>query len=174
MKKIKKEAKESFIYVAILLFFAVVLFINPNNFIKIAIKVFGYVSIFWGIILSFYLLRTKSEENNIGKGLIFILFGIIAILKADLLENFFMILLGGYLIIQNANRINDSISLKNNNQKIWSYILEFSIVNIVLSFLLFFNPIININYNIYMAIIIIICELLVIIENIMILFSKEH
>ena len=174
MESIKKSVKESFLFIILLTVFAVVLIINPDNFINIAINVFGYISILLGVVLSFYYLRKKEETNYISKGLIFICFGIIALLKTNLLANVFTIILGGYLIIQNAKRLSISLSLKNLKQKNWSYILEFSSINIILSFLIFFDPLFKISNNLYLAIIIIIEELLILIENIMILISKEH
>ncbi len=174
MENVKKEAKESNVLAIILIVLAIILFINPENFIRIAINVFGYLGIVWGIVLTFYYLRKINEENNnLAKGITLILFGVIAILKAQVLETVFTILLGGYLISQSARRINSSIILKVNHYKCWSYILEFSIINIVLSFLLYFKPIININSNIYMALIIIICEVILLIENIVILIGKK-
>ena len=60
MEQIKKEVKESFVYIIILLGFAIVLFINPDNFLQIAINLFGYISIVWGVILDFHSLRKKN------------------------------------------------------------------------------------------------------------------
>ena len=63
MKDVKKEAKESFLFIILLIVFAIVLIINPDDFISIAINVFGYISILLGVILSFYYLRKKEEAN---------------------------------------------------------------------------------------------------------------
>ncbi len=175
MENIKKEAKESYVFIILLLAFAGVLFINPDNFIKIAINVFGYMSIFVGVILSFYYLIHKNRDHqNLFKGILLVLYGIIAILKTEVLENVFTILLCSFLLFQNVKRIEYSFILKNSDQKIWSYILELSIINIVLSFLLLFKPIINININAYIAIIIIIIEFIIFIENILFLTIKKH
>ena len=168
MEKIKKSVKESFVTIILLLAFAVVLFVNPENFVNIAINVFGYISIFWGVILVFYYLRKKDDETNfLSRGIILISFGIIGIVKTNLLANVFTIIIGGYLIILNANRFNIAINLKKLQNKSWTYILEFSILNILLSFLL------KMSSNIYLALIIIIEQILYLIENIMILISKE-
>lgn len=173
MKNVKKEAKESFLFIILLIVFAIVLIINPDDFISIAINVFGYISILLGVILSFYYLRKKEEANYLTRGIILISFGILALIKTTLLANVFTIILGGYLIIQNASRVSISLSLKNLKQKSWSYILEFSCLNIILSFLLFFDPLVKMSPNIYMAVIIIIIEAIMVIENIIILISKE-
>ena len=177
MEKIKKEAKESFIYIILLVAFALVLYVNPDNFIKIAINVFGYVSIFWGVILVFYYLRKSLENNNLSKGIVFILYGILAILKANVLTNVFTILLGGYLLYQSSNRLYNVYYLYKKKKELWPVILILTIINIILSFLLFFDPLFNINANTYMATIIIICELIVLIQNIIFLTlknNKEH
>ena len=62
-------------------------------------------------------------------------------------------------------------------KELWPVILILTIINIILSFLLFFDPLFNINANTYMATIIIICELIVLIQNIIFLTlknNKEH
>lgn len=177
MEKIKKEAKGSFIFVILLIAFALVLYVNPDNFIKIAINVFGYVSIFWGVILCFYYLKKDLEDNNLTKGIVFVLFGILAILKANILASVFTILLGGYLLYQSANRLYITYYLAKKKKEIWLFILILTLINIILSFLLFFNPLFNIKVNTYMASIIIICEFLIVIQNIVFLTiknDKEH
>ncbi len=171
MEKLKKEAKESFVFVILLISFALVLYVNPDNFIKIAINVFGYVSIFWGVILCFYYLK-KSLENT--KGILFILYGIIAILKANILTSFFTIILGCYLIYQSANRLYGTYYLALNKKNIWPFILCLTLINIVLSFLLFFDPLFNFKINNYMATIIIICEVIIGIQNIIFLTLKNN
>ena len=175
MEELKKEAKESFVFVILLLVFAFVLFVNPDNFIRIAINVLGYIGIFTGVILSFaYLIRKNNEANNLIKGILLILNGFIAILKADILENIFTILLCSYLLYQNVNRIKYAIILKDKQKKSWSYILELSVINVVLSFLILFKPLINMNLNTYLAVIIIIEEVIIIIENLIFLFIKKE
>lgn len=174
MEKVKKEVKGSFIFVILLVAFALVLYVNPDNFINIAINVFGYVSIFWGVILSFYYLKKPIENNQLTKGVLFILYGIIAILKSTILANIFTILLGGYLIYQSANRLYGAYLLLKNKKDIWLFILILTITNIILSFLLFFDPLFNFKINTYMATIIIICEFIIVIQNIVFLTIKEE
>lgn len=66
-QKIKKEVKESFVASILLLAFAVVLMINPDNFLNIAINVFGYLGIFFGVINVFIFIGYQMKQEYLVK-----------------------------------------------------------------------------------------------------------
>ena len=57
LESIKKRIWFSFVASILLIIFAVVLLINPDNFIPTAINVFGYVAIFLGILNAVFYFR---------------------------------------------------------------------------------------------------------------------
>lgn len=178
IENIKKNAKESLIASLLLIIFAVVLLINPENFISITINAFGYIAIFFGVLyLVFYFKQPKEKQiysKNFETGLLLIVFGIISFIETNIIKEMLTILIGGYLIFRNVNKAGTSMILKNYTNKMWIIMLAFSLINIVLGFLIVINPFINmITINVLIATLIIISEVLMTIENIMIIFGLK-
>jgi len=174
-KNIKKDVKESFIAPLLIILFGIVLLRNPENFIEIAINIFGYGAVFIGILEVVLYFRTREEQRltkrRLANGTLLITFGIVAFFEVTILKEMTTILLGGYILFQNANRLELSMVLQKYTQKLWMYLGLISLLNLILSLLLMLNPFTNIPTNIYIASMLFIVEGLFIIENIMILIG---
>lgn len=178
MEKERKEAKESLVATILFLDFAVLLLLNPDNFMNIAMNVFGYLGIFFGVISVFVYFRLPKEARtftkNLTNGIILISYGVLAILNADLIEDVFTILLGGYFIFKNASRIQLGTMLYETKKPMATWILLLSVTNVVLSFLLLVNPeTFKISVNLYFAILIFLCEGLYFVETIVLLIGLK-
>ena len=64
VENIKKSCKESFIASFLLIVFAVVLLINPENFMSSAINVFGYIGVFFGVLNIVFYFRISKEKRK--------------------------------------------------------------------------------------------------------------
>ncbi len=179
-ESIKKRIWFSFVASILLIIFAVVLLINPDNFIPTAINVFGYVAIFLGILNMVFYSRLPKENRiyskNLSTSILLILFGIIAFIETSILQEMITIILGGYLIFRNAFRIEMAFNLQDKAKSIWVSSLIISAINLVLGFLIIVNPFTNTSINLYLGIMVIISESLLILENILLLigFRKYH
>jgi len=176
LENIKKTYKESFVVSLLLIVFAIVLLINPENFMNTAINVFGYVAIFMGVLnLVFYFRIPDSQKifsKNFQNGLLLCLSGVIAFLETNTIKEIVTLLIGGYIIFRNVIRAGLSLNIKSYTTKMWLYLLVVSFINIVLGFLIIINPFTNIlKTNQFIATMIIISEVFIIIENIAVLIG---
>lgn len=175
VEKIKKEVKESFLVTLLLITFAVVLCINPDNFINIAMNVLGYLGILIGIVEIFWYLKKGDKNSNFLKnGGIYVLLGVVVILKASLLQTVFTLLLGSYILIQNMTRIDTSLKIKEEKQTTWLIVLALSIINIILGFILIHNPLIlSDKLNISIAGLVLFSQISIILENVLLLLKLK-
>ena len=182
LESIKKKIWFSFVASILLIIFAIVLLINPDNFIPTAINVFGYVAIFLGILNLVFYLRLPKENRiyskNLSTSILLILFGIIAFIETSILQEMITIILGGYLIFRNAFRIELAFMLQDKVKGIWVSCLIISAINLILGFLIVINPFTTISINWYLGIMVMISEGLLILENILLLIGfrkyKNH
>lgn len=182
LESIKKKIWFSFVASILLIIFAIVLLINPDNFIPTAINVFGYVAIFLGILNLVFYLRLPKENRiyskNLSTSILLILFGIIAFIETSILQEMITIILGGYLIFRNAFRIELAFMLQDKAKGIWVSCLIISAINLILGFLIVINPFTTISINWYLGIMVMISEGLLILENILLLIGfrkyKNH
>ena len=182
LESIKKKIWFSFVASILLIIFAIVLLINPDNFIPTAINVFGYVAIFLGILNLVFYFRLPKENRiyskNLSTSILLILFGIIAFIETSILQEMITIILGGYLIFRNAFRIELAFMLQDKVKGIWLSCLIISAINLILGFLIVINPFTTISINWYLGIMVMISEGLLILENILLLIGfrkyKNH
>ena len=182
LESIKKKIWFSFVASILLIIFAIVLLINPDNFIPTAINVFGYVAIFLGILNLVFYLRLPKENRiyskNLSTSILLILFGIIAFIETSILQEMITIILGGYLIFRNAFRIVLAFMLQDKVKGIWLSCLIISAINLILGFLIVINPFTTISINWYLGIMVMISEGLLILENVLLLIGfrkyKNH
>ncbi len=178
MNGIRKDAKRSLLLVLLLIFFGIVLVLNQENFILFAIKFLGYLSILVGIIILFYILVFKKEKVfniSFGKGLLFLLYGVLVIVNCDVLLSVLTILLGVFLLYEASSRLDVSFSLKKKGFKYWVYLLVFSLTQVVLGMLMFFKPVMkDVNESVYLAILLFLSQGLMFMGSMLIiLFGKE-
>ena len=181
LETIKKSCKESFIAAFLLIVFAIVLLINPENFMSSAINVFGYIGVFFGVLNIVFYFRISKEKRlystNFRNGLLLFLSGVIAFFKTDILNDMITILIGGYLIFRNVDRANMAMTLQSYTKRTWIFILITSMINILLGLFIAINPFENwVSLKTLLAILIMVSEGIIIIQNLVILLgvhSKE-
>ncbi len=177
LKNIKKNVLESFIGIFLIILFAIVLLKNPENFIYVAIEIFGYGAIFLGVLDLVFFFKIKKEERIIEKKLqqsaLLLSFGIISFFRTEILHDMITILLGGYFLYQNSARLEIAFYLKNSSSKKWLFILICSLINILLALFLIINPLNDQHTNQFISILLITMESILIIQNIMILVGGK-
>ena len=175
IEQIKKKYRESFIVSLLLAIFAIVLLMNQENFMNIFIQILGYVAILVGILSIFYYFRLDKTQamlsQNLQNGVILSVFGCITFMKTSMIQEMLTLLLGGYLLVRNASRVQMALYLRNDTKKIYIWLLVLSLINVFLSFLLLVNPFEGkIQIHMYMAIILLITESIVVIQNFIAMF----
>ena len=176
IENIKKSCKESFIAAFLLIVFAIVLLINPENFMSSAINVFGYIGVFFGVINLVIYFRIPKEKRlystNFRNGLLLFLSGIIAFFKTEILTDMITIIIGGYLIFRNIDRSNMAMMLQNDTKKLWIFILVTSIMNILIGLFIAINPFDNwVSLKTLLAILIMVSEGIIVIQNLVVLLG---
>ena len=176
IENIKKSCKESFIAAFLLIVFAIVLLINPENFMSSAINVFGYIGVFFGVINLVIYFRIPKEKRlystNFRNGLLLFLSGIIAFFKTEILTDMITIIIGGYLIFRNIDRSNMAMMLQNDTKKLWIFILATSIINILIGLFIAINPFDNwVSLKTLLAILIMVSEGIIVIQNLVVLLG---
>ena len=178
LKRMKKSAATSFVGAFLIIVFAVVLFRNPENFLSVAISIFGYLAIALGVISVFLYFCVPESDRIYNKrlmtGIVLLAFGFVSFFENQLLRNMITILLGGYLLILNAERIELAMMLKNKKSFVWIILLVLAGINILASILLMINPIPNVNENAFVSIVLIVIETLFRIQNLVILFGIRN
>lgn len=168
--KIKKGFWESFLISGLFIFFAVILLFKEEDILSTLILSIGMLGIVFGVLhfpLYFRLPReTRIYSNDLTKGLVFVLFGGIAILKNDLLVDMATIVIGAYLIYKNANRIQLCLNFDDGTDHYWKYLACFSVVAIFLGILILLNPFSNIPISMVLSVCVIASEGISIIQTI--------
>ena len=175
VESLKKRMYSSFIVSILLIIFAIVLLINPDNFIPTAINVFGYVAVFMGILNFVFYFRIPKENRiyskNLSTSILLILFGIIAFIETSILQEMITIILGGYLIFRNAFRTEIAFMLEEKAKRIWIATTVLSVMNLLLGFLIMINPFTNVSINLYLGVMVIVSEILFMFENVLLLIG---
>ena len=178
LKSIKKSATMNLIAPLLLIVFALVLFQNPDNFISVAGSIFGYGAIFVGVINSLLYFRLKGEEKVYSKkltnALLMISFWITSFFQNALFSQIICVLLGTYIIYQNASQLTISLIIKDYQSKVWSYLFVMALVDIILGIVIVINPFPSSELKLYLASLIVISEFLVFMQNILILFGVKN
>lgn len=176
VEQIKKKYRDSFIISLLLGIFAIILLMNSDNFMNVLIQILGYGAIFLGILSIVYYFRLDKTQQILSQylqnGVILSVFGCITFMKTAMIQDMLTLLLGGYLLVRNASRVQMSLYLRNESPKLYVWLLVFSLINVFLSFLLLVNPFENkIQVHLFMAIMILITESFIIIQNLLVMFG---
>lgn len=171
----KKNIMGSFIAPLLIIIFAIVLYQNPENFISVAVSIFGYGAIFLGVLNLVMYFRLKEEERYLSRqmtnGILFISFGIAAFFENALFTEMITVILGAYVLLQNASRISLSFTLQKLTKSIWLYIFVMSLMNLIIGLFIIVNPFPASQLNFYLASLLVIAEAFLIIENFIILIG---
>ena len=176
---IKKRYKESFIGCLLLGILAVVLLLNPDNFMVSMIQVFGYISIFLGVLSIVYYFRLGKTEQmlsrNLQNGIVLCVFGCITFMQTIMIKDMLTFLLGGYLVFQGASRVQMSLYLRENLTKLYVWLLSLSLLYVLIGFLVIVNPFERmIKMPLFLAISLLISQIIVVMQNLIVLFSLKE
>lgn len=176
---IKKRYKESFIGCLLLGILAVVLLLNPDNFMVSMIQVFGYISIFLGVLSIVYYFRLGKTEQmlsrNLQNGIVLCVFGCITFMQTIMIKDMLTFLLGGYLVFQGASRVQMSLYLRENLNKLYVWLLSLSLLYVLIGFLVIVNPFERmIKMPLFLAISLLISQIIVVMQNLIVLFSLKE
>ncbi len=178
LKNIKKGAMIGLIAPFLLIVFALVLFQNPDNFISVAVSLFGYGAIFLSVINTLLYFKLTQEERPFSKkltnSLLLFAFGVTSFFQNALFSQIICVLLGGYMVYQNAGQVTVSFLLRDYEKKIWPYLLVMSFVNIILGIVIIINPFPKAQFNLYLASLLVIGEGLLLLQNIFILWGVKY
>lgn len=184
LENVKKGVKESFIASLLFIIFAIVLLLNPENFMNIAINVFGYIAIASGILGIVLYFKLPKEQRIFSdyfvNSILLIVFGIIAFAENDIIKEVVTLFIGGYLIYRNARRAGMAMNIQSYSKTLWIYLLVISAINIVIGFFIVINPFTSlIRVNEFIAIMILVSETFMIVENTIVLigmkkYEKNH
>lgn len=176
--KIKKGIWESFLTSGLFILFAVVLLFKEEDILSTLILAIGMLGIVFGVLYFPLYFRIPKEmriySNDLMKGMVFVLFGGIAILKNDLLVDMVTIVIGAYLIYKNANRIQICLNLDEGVNYYWKYIACFSVVSIFLGILILLNPFSNIPFTMVLSVCVLVSESIHIFQNIAMLIGLRR
>jgi len=175
---IQKKCKESFIISLLLAIFAIILLINPDNFMNVLIQVVGYACLLFGtlsIISYFRLDKTKQLlSNNLLNGLLLCVFGCTTFIQTIMVKDLLTILLGGYLVFKNASRVQMIMQLNDGKNMVYISFLILSLLNVFIGFLVIVNPFEFMKVHVFLAVSLLIAEGLVVIQNLLLLlFAKK-
>ena len=175
LESLKKRVYSSFIASILLIIFAVVLLINPDNFIPTAINVFGYVAILMGVLNIVFYFRLPKENRlyskNLSTSVLLILSGLIAFIETNILTEMISLIIGGYVIFRNAFRLEMAFLFTEKAKSLWLSTCILSFINLLLGFLIVINPFKEVSINFYLGLMVIISEVFLIVENILVLIG---
>ena len=178
LSKLKSDSKYSFILSIILIIFAVLLLINPDNFINMFINTIGFILIIFGIFSLVSYFRCNEEEKFISSYLtnfvLYTLLGGISFIINSSIKDMVFIIIGIYIIFIGSSLVSDSFKIKTFNNKIFPFLLTFGICNSFIGLVISTNLLGSLfdGYG-YIAALIIVSLIMHIISRLIILFIKE-
>lgn len=145
ISKIKKSVWISFFVSFLFVVFAFILLWKLGDIISTLFLVVGYLGLLFGSLHVFRYFKVERKKQTFGDdlfyGLVYFFFGLIGILKSDVLANMLTYLLGAYLLYKSANRCQICFNLGNYSKKnFWNYLAIFSVIGLVLGLIIIFNP----------------------------------
>lgn len=172
---IRKRYMESFIVCLLLGILAIVLLLNPDSFMVSMIQVVGYIAIILGVlsIVSYFRLG-KTEQmlsRSLQNGIVMCVFGCVCFMQTLMIKDMLTFLLGSYLVYQNASRVQMAINIKDDLNKSYLWLLGLSLINVFWGFLVIVNRTGKyVSIPMFLAISILVTQVLVVIQNILVLF----
>ena len=114
---INSSTREDSLFTTIIFFIiGIILFTNPEGIIDIIAYIFGSVLILNGLVRLFihrmFSKQPGSNNGNLIKGIIYIVFGITSIIFFNYIETAFRITIAAYILYMGINRLIFAISLR--------------------------------------------------------------
>lgn len=179
---IRKKTFFSFVISFLLIVFAFILLFREEDFISTFVLILGFFFLIFScfsFVKYFHMEKgLKAYSNSLFEGILFFVFGIIAILKSETLAGMLTYLLGAYLIYKNASRLQFGMHLKYSTGKtFWNFMSIISILGILFGTFIVLNPLDGkVSITTVIAICILISEIIYIFQSIAILIGmkKSH
>ena len=130
---------------ALLIIFAFILLFKEGDIISTLVLVVGYLALIFGCLefVRFFRLEDvrKGYSRDAFYGLVYFFFGIIGILRSEILATMLTYLLGASMIYKNASRFQVCLNFgAEKKSSLWNYLLIFSILGIILGLVIILNP----------------------------------
>lgn len=144
-ESIRKNLWFSFLISALLIIFAFILLFKEGDIISTLVLVVGYLALIFGCLefVRFFRLEDvrKGYSRDAFYGLVYFFFGIIGILRSEILATMLTYLLGASMIYKNASRFQVCLNFgAEKKSSLWNYLLIFSILGIILGLVIILNP----------------------------------
>lgn len=139
---LKKVTSKNIITSIVILVFGIFIFIKPDTTVKTVSYLIGIILLLTGI--NSIIISVNSKENinniNIAAGIITIIAALVLFLNPTVIASIIPLLIGIYMIISAAFKLQYLYSLKALTDKWDTTVLVVAIVTLVLGVLLVFNP----------------------------------
>lgn len=144
-ESIRKNLWFSFLISALLIIFAFILLFKEGDIISTLVLVVGYLALIFGCLefVRFFRLEDgrKGYSRDAFYGLVYFFFGIIGILRSEILATMLTYLLGASMIYKNASRFQICLNFGvEKKSSLWNYLLIFSVLGIILGLVIILNP----------------------------------
>lgn len=171
---IRKIEKNSIGMSILLIILAIVLIFKAAEFITIIIRSFGVILIGLGIffLVTYYKVGKELQmvQYNLLQGIVAICFGIFCILRSDVVQNIFPIVIGVWIIVQGMMKFQLASNLKNLGEEEWYGILIGAVMSLILGMIIICNPFASsIAITTIGGILLLVCEIVNLAESIWIL-----
>ncbi len=143
--KIKVSVWTSFAVSLLFVIFALILLFKTEDIISNFILTLGFMGMIFGCICFLKFFRSdkvsRSYQDDLFEGILFGLFGFIAIMKHMIFADMLTYFVGFYLIYKNARRFQMCFHLKEDSSiKFWNSVAFLSAIGILFALIIIFNP----------------------------------
>ena len=141
---IRRVEKNSIGMSILLIILALGLIFKAAELITIIIRTFGLILIGLGTFqLVIYFKVGKEFETfqyNLLQGIVAICFGIFSILRSEIVQSIFPIVIGVWIIVQGMMKFQLAFNLKNIGEEEWAGILITAVMSLILGMIIICNP----------------------------------
>lgn len=141
---IRKIEKNSICMSILFILLAIGLIFKAAEFLTFIIVTFGFILIGLGIFFLITYFKNGKEfqivQYNLLEGIVAICFGIFCILRSEVVQSIFPIVIGIWIIVQGMMKFQLAFNLKNIEEEQWIGVLIIAIMSLVLGMTLICNP----------------------------------
>lgn len=143
-KNIRRSAWIALIESLLTLTFGIIIILDPVGTLSLIIYIISFILILRGLYVTIlYFINDGTRDllnNSLLSGIISVILGLILLTSGLEIAVFFRIIIGIWIIYDSLTRLNLSIKLHSLNIKSWPTLLTFSLIMLILGFILVFVP----------------------------------
>ena len=141
---IRKIEKHSIFMSILLIILALGLIFKAAEFITFIIVTFGFILIGLGTFFLITYFKNGDEfqmvQVNLIEGIVAVCFGIFCILRSDVVQSIFPVVIGIWIIVQGMMKFQLAFNLKNIEEEQWAGFLITAILSLILGMIIICNP----------------------------------